>query len=109
MAKFRLRRHAARKRSNTYFASAGVAITASDLIFTGESGGFFDAVDAQTGKVLLHYDLGDSIQGGVITYAAHDTQYVAVTSGDGNVIGSKSFPEIKGGNPTVTIFGLPKK
>src|SRR3984957_12142064 len=87
---------------------AGVAITASDLIFTGETGGFFDAVDAQTGKVLLHYDLGDSIQGGVVTYSAHNTQYVAVTSGDGNVIGSKSFSEIKGGNPTVTIFGVPK-
>jgi alcohol dehydrogenase (cytochrome c) len=88
---------------------AGVAITASDLIFTGESGGFFDAVDAQSGKVLLHYDLGDSIQGGVITYSARNVQYVAVTSGDGNVIGSKSFPEIKGGNPMLTIFSLPKK
>ncbi len=88
---------------------AGVAVTASDLIFTGESGGFFDAVDAQSGKVLLHYDLGDSVQGGVITYSAHNTQYVAVTSGDGNVIGSKGFPEIKGGNPMLTIFALPKK
>jgi alcohol dehydrogenase (cytochrome c) len=88
---------------------AGVAITASDLIFTGEVGGYFDAVDAKSGKVLLHYDLGDSIQGGVITYSAHNNQYVAVTSGDGNVIGSKNYPEIKGGNPMVTVFGLPKK
>jgi len=88
---------------------AGVAITASNLIFTGEVGGYFDAVDAQSGKVLLHYDLGDSIQGGVITYSAHNNQYIAVTSGDGNVIGSKNFPEIKGGNPTVTVFGLSKK
>lgn len=88
---------------------AGVAVTASDVIFTGETGGFFDAVDAQSGKVLLHYDLGDSVQGGVITYSAHDNQYVAVTSGDGNVIGNKNFPEIKGGNPMVTVFGLPKK
>ncbi|HWF12503.1 MAG TPA: PQQ-binding-like beta-propeller repeat protein [Candidatus Acidoferrales bacterium] len=88
---------------------AGVAITAADLIFTGETGGFFDAVDAQTGKVLLHYDMGDSIQGGVVTYSAHNMQYVAVTSGDGNVLGNKNFPEIKGGNPTVTVFGLPKK
>ena len=88
---------------------AGVAVTASDVIFTGETGGFFDAVDAQSGKVLLHYDLGDSVQGGVITYSAHNNQYVAVTSGDGNVIGNKNFPEIKGGNPTVTVFGLPKR
>jgi len=88
---------------------AGVAITASNLVFTGETGGFFDAVDAQSGKVLLHYDLKDSIQGGVITYSAHKNQYVAVISGDGNVIGNKNFPEIKGGNPTVTVFGLLKK
>jgi alcohol dehydrogenase (cytochrome c) len=88
---------------------AGVAVTASDLIFTGETGGFFDAVDATSGKVLVHLDLGDSIQGGVITYSAHNTQYVAVTSGDGNVIGHKNFPEIKGGNPMVTVFGLPNK
>jgi alcohol dehydrogenase (cytochrome c) len=88
---------------------AGVAVTASDLIFTGETGGFFDAVDATSGKVLMHLDMGDSIQGGVITYSAHNTQYVAVTSGDGNVIGHKNFPEIKGGNPMVTVFGLPKK
>ena len=87
---------------------AGVAITAGDLIFTGETGGFFDAVDAQSGKVLLHFDMGDSIQGGVITYSAHNVQYVAVTSGDGNVIGNKNFPEVKGGNPTVTVFALPK-
>lgn len=88
---------------------AGVAVTASNLVFTGETGGFFDAVDAQSGKVLLHYDMADSIQGGVITYSAHKKQYVAVTSGDGNVIGNKNFPEIKGGNPTVTVFGIPKK
>jgi alcohol dehydrogenase (cytochrome c) len=88
---------------------AGVAVTASNLVFTGEVGGFFDAVDAQSGKVLLHYDLGDSVQGGVITYSAHNVQYVAVTSGDGGVLRKETIPEIVGGNPTVTVFGLPKK
>ena len=88
---------------------AGVAVTASNLVFTGEVGGFFDAVDAQSGKVLLHYDLGDSVQGGVITYSAHNVQYVAVTSGDGGVLRKETIPEIVGGNPTVTLFALPKK
>ena len=88
---------------------AGVALTASNLVFTGEVGGFFDAVDAQSGKVLLHYDLGDSVQGGVITYSAHTVQYVAVTSGDGGVLRKETIPEIVGGNPTVTLFALPKK
>jgi alcohol dehydrogenase (cytochrome c) len=88
---------------------AGVAITASNLVFTGEVGGFFDALDAQSGKVLLHHDLGDSVQGGVITYSAHNVQYVAVTSGDGGVLRKETIPEIVGGNPTVTVFALPKK
>ena len=88
---------------------AGVAITASNLVFTGEVGGFFDALDAQSGKVLLHYDMGDSVQGGVITYSTHNVQYVAVTSGDGGVLRHETIPEIVGGNPTVTVFGLPKK
>jgi alcohol dehydrogenase (cytochrome c) len=88
---------------------AGVAVTASNLVFTGEVGGFFDALDAQSGKVLLHLDLGDSVQGGVITYSTHNVQYVAVTSGDGGVIRHETMPEVTGGNPTVTVFGLPKK
>jgi alcohol dehydrogenase (cytochrome c) len=87
----------------------GVAVTGSNLVFTGETGGFFDALDAQSGKVLLHMDLGDSVQGGVITYSAHNVQYVAVTSGDGGVIRHETIPEVVGGNPTVTIFALPKK
>jgi PQQ-dependent dehydrogenase (methanol/ethanol family) len=88
---------------------AGVAVTASNLVLTGEVGGFFDALDAQSGKVLLHMDLGDSVQGGVITYSAHNVQYVAVTSGDGGVLRKETIPEIVGGNPTVTLFALPKK
>ena len=88
---------------------AAVAVTASNLVLTGEVGGFFDALDAQSGKVLLHFDLGDSVQGGVITYSTHNIQYVAVTSGDGGVIRKETMPEIVGGNPTVTVFALPKK
>src|SRR5579862_992778 len=88
---------------------AGVAVTASNLVFAGEVGGFFDALDGQSGKVLLHYDLGDSVQGGIITYSAHNVQYVGVTSGDGGVLRHETVPEIVGGNPTVTVFGLPKK
>jgi alcohol dehydrogenase (cytochrome c) len=88
---------------------AGVALTASNLVFTGEVGGFFDAFDAQSGKLLFRTDLADSIQGGVITYAARSVQYIAVVSGDGGVISKKSIPEIKGGNPTITVFGVPKK
>jgi hypothetical protein len=45
----------------------------------------------------------------VFTYSAHNVQYVAVTSGDGGVIRHETMPEVIGGKPTVTVFGLPKK
>lgn len=88
---------------------AGVVLTASKLVFTGEVAGYFDALDAQSGKVLLRLNLGDSIQGGVITYAVQGVQYVAVVSGDGGVINKKTMPGVVGGNPTVTLFALPAK
>ena len=84
---------------------AGVALTASKLVFTGEVGGYFDALNAESGKLLLHMNLADSVQGGVITYSAKGVQFVAVVSGDGGVINSKTMP-IVGGSPTVTLFAL---
>lgn len=88
---------------------AGVTFTASNLVFTGETGGYFDVLDGQSGKILLHTNLNDSVQGGVITYSAKQIQFVAIVSGDGGVINKKSFPQVAGGNPTVTIFGVSKK
>jgi len=88
---------------------AGVALTASNLIFTGEVGGYFDAFDASSGKVLFRYNLADSMQGGVITYSARSVQHVAVISGDGGVMNKKAIPEISGGNPTITVFALAPK
>jgi alcohol dehydrogenase (cytochrome c) len=88
---------------------AAVTLTASNLVFTGEVGGMFDMLDAQSGKILAQINMGDSVQGGIITYAAHNAQYVAVTSGDGGVIRHETIPEVVGGNPKVTVFGLPKK
>jgi len=37
---------------------AGVVLTASGLVFTGETGGYFDALDAKSGKMLVHFLLG---------------------------------------------------
>ena len=66
-------------------------------------------LDAQSGKVLFRFNLADSVQGGVITYSAHNVQHVAVVSGDGGVINKKAIPAISGGNPSVTVFALPAK
>jgi alcohol dehydrogenase (cytochrome c) len=84
----------------------GVAVTASNLVFTGELTGNFDVIDAHTGKMLFQYQLHDPVQGGVVTYTAHGKQYVAVVSGMGGLY-NRVEPQIGGGNPTVTVFGLP--
>jgi alcohol dehydrogenase (cytochrome c) len=88
---------------------AGVTLTASNLVFTGDTGGYVNALDAQSGKLLLHLNLNDTVQGGVVTYTAKDKQFIAVVSGDGGVINKRTFPEVVGGNPMVTILGLPQK
>ena len=88
---------------------SGVTLTASNLVFAGDTGGYLNAFDAETGKSLLRSDLSDSIQGGIVTYLAHGTQFVAVVSGNGGVINKTTFPELIAGNPTVTVFALPKK
>lgn len=88
---------------------AGVALTASNLVFTGETGGYVDALAADSGKMLWRVSLNDSVQGGVVTYSAGNGQFLAVVSGDGGVINSKTFPQVVGGNPAITIFGLAKK
>jgi alcohol dehydrogenase (cytochrome c) len=85
---------------------AGLTVTASDLIFTGEMDGQFDVLDAQSGTAVYRQDLKDSIQGGVMTYLAHDVQNVAVVHGMTSLFKIK---EIVGGNPTVTVFRIGKK
>ncbi|HVB33560.1 MAG TPA: PQQ-binding-like beta-propeller repeat protein [Patescibacteria group bacterium] len=85
----------------------GVALTAN-LVFTGELTGNFDVLNARTGKILYQYQLHDPVEGGVATYLASGRQYVAVVSGAGAVYNHVE-PQIGGGNPTVTVFGLKQK
>ena len=87
-----------------------MVLTASGLVFTGETGGYFTTRWTRNrGKMLVHFPLADSVQGGVITYSAHNAQYVAGVSGNGAVINKKSFPGVVGGNPKVTVFSLPTR
>ncbi|HUA84562.1 MAG TPA: PQQ-binding-like beta-propeller repeat protein [Bryobacteraceae bacterium] len=87
---------------------AGLALTAGDLGFTGELSGDLIAFDARSGKILFRGQTGGPVAGGVITYESHGMQNVAAVSG---YVGAYNAiaPEIGGGNPTVTIFRLPKR
>ena len=67
---------------------AGVLATKSGLLFTGDQLGFFQAVDAASGKLLWRFQTGSGINASPITYELDGTQYVAVLSGLG---GDPSF------------------
>jgi alcohol dehydrogenase (cytochrome c) len=59
----------------------GVMTTATGLIFFGDNAGFFEAVDAKTGKSLWHFNTGQSFHACPMSYAVGGKQYVAIASG----------------------------
>jgi len=58
-----------------------VTPTAGGLVFFGDVGGNFYAVDAATGEKLWGQKIDGAIAGGVITYALNGVQKVAVATG----------------------------
>ena len=65
----------------------GLLATGGDLVFGGDVGGKFRALDAETGKVLWETDLGSQVTGHPITFAVGNKQYVAVSTGRSNLTG----------------------
>ncbi len=55
--------------------------TAGGLVFFGDMGGNFYALDATNGQRLWGEKIGGAIGGGVITYTANGAQKVAVAVG----------------------------
>ena len=64
---------------------SGVLSTAGNVVFHGETGGGFAAVDARSGKTLWSFPTNDSWRSSPMTYAVDGKQYVAVAAG-ANVI-----------------------
>ena len=60
---------------------SGMTPTAGGVVFFGDMGGNFYALDAANGEKLWGQDLGGAIGGGVITYTANGAQKVAVAAG----------------------------
>jgi PQQ-dependent dehydrogenase (methanol/ethanol family) len=85
---------------------AGVTPTAGGLVFTGDLAGNLLAFDATSGTLLVKYNTGGAIAGGVITYESGDRQYLATTSG--NI--SRATFAATAGSPKIVIFttGLDK-
>jgi PQQ-dependent dehydrogenase (methanol/ethanol family) len=78
---------------------AALTPTAGGVLFTGDLGGNFLALDARNGNTLYSFNTGGPIAGGVITYAQGGKQYVAVASGSSG----GSIP--LSGSTTIVIFG----
>ena len=89
-----------RLKSN-YPIIGAVTPTAGGLVFFGDMGGNFYALDAATGQKLWGKKIGGAIGGGVITYTANGAQKVAVATG----YVSPAFPvEIR--RAQVAVLGL---
>jgi alcohol dehydrogenase (cytochrome c) len=64
---------------------SGVLSTAGGLLFYGETGGSFAAVEARTGRTLWHFATGQQWKASPMTYSVKGVQYVAIASG-GNIL-----------------------
>ena len=70
-------------------------VTASNLVFTGVMTGEFQALDADTGKLLWSFQTPSGIVGQPVTFEQDGKQYVTVMSGIGGVYAQK------GGDPNL--------
>ena len=66
---------------SNYPIIGAVTPTAGGVVFFGDIGGNFYALDSTNGQKLWGQDLGGAIGGGVITYTANGAQKVAVAAG----------------------------
>jgi len=66
------------------FGGTGLLGTAGKLLFFGESGGTFTALDSQTGIAVWHFETGQNWRASPMTYMVGGKQYVAL-AGDGGI------------------------
>jgi len=66
------------------FGGSGTLATAGGLVFFGETGGTFTAVDSKTGIPVWHFETGQNWRASPMTYMVGGTQYV-VLAGDGGI------------------------
>ena len=66
----------------------GTLETAGGLVFFGETGGVFTALNSKTGAPLWHFESGQSWRASPMTYMVGGTQYVVI-AGDGG------YPELR--------------
>ena len=60
---------------------SGLMATAGGLLFYGDGSGAFIAADSTNGKLLWHFNTGQSWKGGPMTYLVDGHQYIGVAAG----------------------------
>jgi alcohol dehydrogenase (cytochrome c) len=84
-------------------------VTAGNLVFTGVMTGEFQALDADTGKILWSFQTPSGILGQPVTWEKNGKQYVTVMSGIGGVYalraGDPNLVNVPAG-ATMWTFGL---
>ena len=67
--------------AGTGHSAGGTMTTAGGLVFFGDDAQSFEAVDAQTGKPLWHFNTGQNFTASPMSYAINSKQYVAIAAG----------------------------
>ena len=67
--------------ASDFHGYGGVITTATGLLFFADNQGFFEAVDATSGKSLWHFNTGQSLHASPMSYAVDGHQYLAIASG----------------------------
>jgi alcohol dehydrogenase (cytochrome c) len=62
-------------------SSGGTMTTASGLVFFGDDANSLEAVEAQTGKPLWHFNTGQEMSASPMSYAIGSKQYVTIAAG----------------------------
>jgi len=81
---------------------AGVTPTAGGLVFGADLRGSLRAFDAESGNVLWEHDAGQSIGGGIVSYAVGGRQRIGVASGMKSIIWPGAAEQSR-----ILVFGLP--
>jgi PQQ-dependent dehydrogenase (methanol/ethanol family) len=76
----------------------GTLVTAGDVLFVGETTGWFRAYDARSGRKLWEYFCGAGVDAPAVSFALDGTQYVGVAAG-----GSR-YADLQG--DAVLVFAL---
>jgi alcohol dehydrogenase (cytochrome c) len=81
---------------------AAVTPTAGGLVFSADLKGGLRAFDAESGEVLWALETGQSIGGGIVSYAVGERQLIAVASGMKSLIWPGAADQSR-----IQVFGLP--